>query len=584
MQEGTDTDADTGTEPGKNKGEAMARGASASARTTVETRLSRRFQVYMVAEGLLVGLAGGAVVTLYRVALSGAEGALRLAAEAVRQTPAFVAIWVLAALLVCAIVSRLMLWEPNTQGSGIPQVDAEVMGSLDMPWHRVIAGKFVEGTLCCLGGLSLGREGPSVQLGAMAGKAVSRAIGRGRGEERLLVTCGAASGMSAAFNAPLTGVLFALEEIHREFSAPLLISVMAAAVSSDFLVSQVLGVQPVLQFVFAKDLPHGFYPYVIALGLFCGLAGVVHNRGMFACSERLFSRISRHVPFARLAVPFALASVAAFAWPELTCGGDEIVRVIMRPGVMPLATVAALLVGKYVLTTISFGSGAPGGTLFPLCVMGALVGYLFADGATFATGLPTEFIPNFLVLGIAGLFASVVRAPVTAVVLAFELTGSLDALLSVSIVSIISYVSANLTQTDPFYEHLVGNLLDGIRKTKAFNAEKSDASGEKALHTVTVGADSAVDGLTLADIDWPRGVRVVLVTRAGTDITPTGDTRLMALDEVILMTDAATDDDGFLRARQMLAGSLDGGWEPRSSRIRAALSDLASKSKGSDRS
>ena len=310
MQEGTDTDADTGTEPGENKGEARARGASASARATVETRLSRRFQVYMVVEGLLVGLAGGAVVTLYRVALSGAEGALRLATEAVRQTPTLVAIWVLAALLVCAIVSRLMLWEPNTQGSGIPQVDAEVMGSLDMPWHRVIAGKFVEGTLCCLGGLSLGREGPSVQLGAMAGKAVSRAIGRGRGEERLLVTCGAASGMSAAFNAPLTGVLFALEEIHREFSAPLLISVMAAAVSSDFLVSQVLGVQPVLQFVFAKDLPHGFYPYVIALGLFCGLAGVAHNRGMFACSERLFSRISRHVPFARLAVPFALASVA----------------------------------------------------------------------------------------------------------------------------------------------------------------------------------------------------------------------------------------------------------------------------------
>ena len=200
MQEGTDTD----TESGENKGEARARGASTSVRATVETRLSHRFQVYMVAEVLLVGLAGGAVVTLYRVALSGAEGALRVATAAVRQTPALVAVWVLAALLVCAIVSRLMLWEPNTQGSGIPQVDAEVMGSLDMPWHRVIAGKFVEGTLCCLGGLSLGREGPSVQLGAMAGKAVSRAIGRGRGEERLLVTCGAASGMSAAFNAPLT--------------------------------------------------------------------------------------------------------------------------------------------------------------------------------------------------------------------------------------------------------------------------------------------------------------------------------------------------------------------------------------------
>jgi hypothetical protein len=209
--------------------------------------------------------------------------------------------------------------------------------------------------------------------------------------------------------------------------------------------------------------------------------------------------------------------------------------------------------------------------------MGALVGYLFADGATLATGLPTEFIPNFLVLGIAGLFASVVRAPVTAVVLAFELTGSLDALLSVTIVSIISYVTANLTQTDPFYEHLVGNLLGSIHRTQAFNAEKSDASGEKALHTVTVGAGSDVDGLALADIDWPDGVRVVLVTRAGTDITPTGGTRLMALDEVILMTDAATDSDGFQRARQMLGSSLESDWQPRSSRVRAAIGGLASR-------
>jgi hypothetical protein len=230
------------------------------------------------------------------------------------------------------------------------------------------------------------------------------------------------------------------------------------------------------------------------------------------------------------------------------------------------------------MTTVSFGSGAPGGTLFPLCVMGALVGYLFADAAALALDLPTEFVNNFVVLGIAGLFASVVRAPVTGVVLAFELTGSLDALLSVSIVSIISYVVANLTRTDPFYEHLLGNLLKSVSPAeKSAPSGQRAATGEKALHTVTVGAGSDVDGLALADVDWPDGVRVVLVTRAGTDITPTGGTRLMALDEVILMTDAATDNDGFQRARQMLGSSLESDWQPRSSRVRAAIGDLASR-------
>ena len=250
----------------------------------------------MVWEGVLVGLVGGGVVTLYRLSLSFAERALRGTIALARTSLLVTALFAMFLVAACLVVGRLMTWEPFTQGSGIPQTDAEAIGKLDMPWHRVMLAKFAEGTLCAFSGLSLGREGPSVQLGAMGGKAVSRALGRGRGEERLLVTCGAAAGMSAAFNAPLTGVLFALEEIHKEFSAPLIISVMASSIASDFLVSQVLGVKPVLQFVFSRDLPHPLYAYVVMLALFCGAAGALHNRGMFACTERLYSRITRGVP------------------------------------------------------------------------------------------------------------------------------------------------------------------------------------------------------------------------------------------------------------------------------------------------
>ena len=130
-------------------------------------------------------------------------------------------------LLSCLVVAKLVGWEPYTQGSGIPQTDAEVMGRIDMPWYRVMFAKFTEGSLLTLSGLSLGREGPSIQLGGMGGKAVSRALRRGRGEERLLVTCGAAAGMSAAFHAPLTGTLFAIEEIHKEFTPSRIIFAVA---------------------------------------------------------------------------------------------------------------------------------------------------------------------------------------------------------------------------------------------------------------------------------------------------------------------------------------------------------------------
>lgn len=505
----------------------------------VSRRFSRRFQVDMIWEGALVGLAGGGVVTLYRLGLTRAEVLLRQLLALMQRQP--LAIVGLVALLVvsCLIVAKLVSWEPYTQGSGIPQIDAEVMGRIDMPWHRVVLAKFVEGTLLTLSGLSLGREGPSVQLGGMGGKAVSRALRRGRGEERLLVTCGAAAGMSAAFHAPLTGVLFAVEEIHKEFTPSLIVSAMASAVAADFLVSQVLGVTPVLQLRFVRDLPHAYYLAVLGLGLLCGVLGSLHNQGMFLLSERAFARLGR-LPFVvRLAVPYLLSGVVACVAPVLLCGGDAIVEVLGRPDALPLLTILGLLVGKYLFTSVSFASGAPGGTLFPLCVMGMLIGALYGSLLAHVTGIQGLFVVNFMALGIAGLFSSVVRAPVTGVVLAFELTGSFSALLAVSIVSIVAYVIANVLGSDPFYEHLLANLL-GVRKVTS--SVRGNVTGEKALHSYTVGAGSRLEGRRLCDVDWPASSRIVTIDRMGTDIVPTGSTMLESLDSILVIMDADGED------------------------------------------
>lgn len=522
------------------------------------SHLSHTYQMNLVGEGALVGLFGGGVVSLYRFSLSHAERLLRSLTSAAAGNPLLVALWACALAAICFVVCRLMLWEPYTQGSGIPQVDAEVAGKIDMPWHRVLAAKFVEGTLCALGGLSLGREGPSVQLGGMAGKAVSKLLGRKRGEERLLVTCGAAAGMSAAFHAPLTGVLFAIEEIHKEFTAPLIISVMAASVVSDFLVSQVLGVRPVLTLPFLNDIPHHEYALVLLMGLYCGVLGALHNKGMFLCQERLYGRIRRHLPYARLAVPFAVAGVVAFAAPSLMCGGDAIIDLILAPGVLEpsLAVLVALLVGKYLFTNVSFASGAPGGTLFPLVIMGALAGAIFSSVVGLFMRNATAYMNSFIVLGVAGLFASVVRAPVTAVVLVFELTGSLDALLATSVVSIISYVTANMLKVDPFYEHLYANLV-GASDGDAPATGTSGRAGEKELHSFVVGAGSSLEGKLIRDVRWPDDTLVVTIERGSDEILPRGDTRLQALDTLTVIMGSNVADEAMPRLRRLCRGSIE---------------------------
>ena len=516
----------------------MGTSTDQNASAAVSRRFSRRFQVDLIIEGALVGLVGGGVVTLYRLSLSNAEGLLRQITGSIAGNVPYMCLWFGVLALLLLLVGTLMKWEPTTTGSGIPQVDAEVIGRMDAPWHRVIIAKFIEGTAVAFAGLSMGREGPSVQLGGMSGKAVSRLIGRKRGEERLLVTCGAAAGMSAAFHAPLTGVLFAIEEIHREFTASLIISVMASSLTADFLVSGVLGVAPVMSIEFIQDLPHKDYLMVAVLGVACGLLGALHNRGMFAW-QSIYNRISKGLPYLRLVVPFALAGCMAFAWPELMCGGDAIFELISSPTALRLLPMVALLVGKYLFTGISFGSGAPGGTLFPLVIMGALVGTCFSLAANELIGFDATYYPNFMALGIAGLFAAVVRAPVTGCVLVFELTGSLNAMLSVTLVSILAYIVANLTKTDPFYEHLLAKQL-GVSED---NIEVTGLAGEKVLKMFHVSAGSKIEGKTIAEIPWPDDTRVVLVNRASAELIPVGDTRIEALDELMMIMDADAEED-----------------------------------------
>ena len=228
---------------------------------------ARRFPVLLIGEGLLVGGIGGFVVVLYRMALDVAGDWLDEILAYAGQTPWRMAGWFLVLGALAWLVSRLVSWEPLISGSGIPQLEGEMAGKLEQKWYRVLPAKFLGGFLCLLGGLALGREGPSIQLGAMAGKGISRGLDRGKTEEKFLLTCGAGAGLSAAFHAPLAGVMFSLEEVHKNFSVSALLSVMTASLTADLISSSFLGFEPVFQFHIGQELEPQFYWHLLILGI-----------------------------------------------------------------------------------------------------------------------------------------------------------------------------------------------------------------------------------------------------------------------------------------------------------------------------
>lgn len=502
--------------------------------TSHTIRRAQRFPVILIGEGLLVGIVGGLTVLLYRVALSYAGDWLHAILSYIKGRPVRIIGWFLVLVLLAVIVGKLVKWEPMISGSGIPQVEGEVTGKLRQNWKKVLPAKFIGGFLCLFSGLSLGREGPSIQLGAMIGQGISRILDRGKTEERYLMTCGASAGLAAAFHAPLAGVMFAIEEIHKGFSVSILISVMTASVTADFISSYIIGLDPVFAFRLDEFLPQRYYGLLLLLGVIVGVAGVFYNWAMLKVQE-LYKKPKCLDETGRLLIAFLTAGVLGLCMPEVLGSGQELI-VSLTDGEMVLKTVLFVLVVKFVFSAVSFGSGAPGGIFFPLLILGAMIGGAFAMIGTQWFGLPQQYINNFVLLAMAGFFTAIVRAPLTGIVLLFEMSGSVSQMLSLSIVSVTAYIVATLLRSAPIYESLLERILTA-QKSKAAGGNEKKAGVQKVLNTFTIMNGSVLEERCVQDITWPDNCLLIALERNGKEMIPRGKTKLMAGDVLTTITD-----------------------------------------------
>lgn len=425
--------------------------------TTHLMKRAERFKTILTAEGFLVGAVAGLVVLLYRVILEYAGKGMNKVLEYARQEPFAAVLWFVALFVIACIVGKLVKYEPMISGSGIPQVEGEMMGKLNQVWQRVLPAKFLGGFLSLFAGLSLGREGPSIQIGAMTGKAVSQTLDRGKTEEKYLITCGASAGLAAAFHAPLAGVMFSLEEIHKNFSVSVLISVMTASITADYISSQFMGFQPVFQFDVGTEMPPQYYWHIVILGVILGIMGAFYNK-MTMWVQGLYLKSKKLNETTRLFIPFFLAGVLGLVMPRILGSGHALIDMAAEGNLM-LTSLLILFAAKFLFSLICFGSGAPGGIFFPLLILGALIGAVFAMAGVEFFGLAPVYVNNFVLLGMTGFFTAIVRAPLTGIILLFEMSGSISQMLSLSIVSVTAYIVATLMRSEPIYDSLLKRIL-----------------------------------------------------------------------------------------------------------------------------
>lgn len=475
---------------------------------SIRSRRGERAWIYGL--GILTGALGGLVAVAYRALASWLEG--RRGGFLERAEGGFAlraALWLALVAAAGALTAFLVRKLPHIKGSGIPQVRAALMRRITPDWRLELPAKFSGGVLALGAGLSLGREGPSIQMGALAGSGIARVAAKPE-LERYLVTAGAAAGISAAFNAPLAGVLFCLEELHRNVSPVMLTCAMASAFAANAVSWILLGNAPVFALGLGPSLPLRLYPSILLVGLCAGLLGKLFNSGLLR-GQVLAARAVRSEAL-RVAAAFVAAGSVALVLPALTGGGHLLVDEAAAGG-LSIRVLALLLAGKFLFTIFCYSSGSPGGIFLPMLVMGALLGGIFGQGLE-AAGLAEGFGPNYVVLGMVAFFTAVVRAPITAAILISEMSGSFAHFPALILVSVAASLTAGLLGSEPIYDSLLERLVPEPRAPKE--------EGTVVLH-VPVLEGSALASCVEARDCMPDGAVFLGVLRGEEERLPRAD-------------------------------------------------------------
>lgn len=408
---------------------------------------------------LIVGLLSGGLAVAFRMCLEWGEEFRAQAVEwAVKADGLGIGfLFVVALALVGVALWLIKAFCPEASGSGIPHLRMILRERGDLNWRRVIPVKFLSGLLGIMGGLCLGREGPTIQMGAAIGAMWGESHLGKRTDRRTLLVTGASAGLAAAFNAPMAGILFSIEELHINLPESAFFAAMISCISSDLLARSVLGQTPILQATLTQIPPLESLPFFVVLGILNGFLARIFNYSLVN-SSRLLAFRSFKLNSLKVVIAATILAVVGWCYPSLLGGGLQLSNQALS-GQGTVVWLIAMLVLRFLLSIGSYAVGTAGGIFAPLLVMGGLLGLLTGEISQhiFPTAVPEP--TAFAVVGMASLFASVVRCPLTGIVLIIEMTGKYELILPLMVASFAASITADELHVAPVYDALLESQL-----------------------------------------------------------------------------------------------------------------------------
>ena len=410
----------------------------------------------IILQAILVGLISGILVVLFKISIN---QLFKFIQNFISQFDLMHKLLIFPLITtIGGLISGILVFKfaPETKGSGIPFVKMVLARMGNITRVRSIIVKFIAGVAGIGTGLSLGREGPSVQLGAGAGALVAKFFKMKGTNQWKLIAAGAGSAIGATFNAPIAGTIFVLEELVNKFSSSLLFPVLVATVTASSIARMFLGNNP--SFIIPQVTKHFSFDGIwvcIILGVIAGFLGVLFSRVIYKNNE-FFEKMSKIPNWLKPAIAGFFVGIIGIFLPYVLGSGNLSVDLLLANKIS-LSLVIVVFFAKFFVTPFCFGSGAAGGIFLPMLMLGAFLGYIVAAVFNnFGFNVDPVLIS---MIGMGAFLSAVARTPITAVVMVFEMTSGYTHILPIMLSAAIADLIAEKLNHKPIYAELIVNQV-----------------------------------------------------------------------------------------------------------------------------